>query len=122
MNIDDQETLRKLEEKLWIAEFRFDPKWLDTVLAEDFFEFGRSGLIHSRLDCLMAPKQDLDATIPLIDLQIRAITKNVVQTTYISKIKATNTVITSNRSSIWLRTTNSWQLKFHQGTPTQNQS
>ncbi|MCB1181769.1 MAG: hypothetical protein KDK55_07125 [Chlamydiia bacterium] len=40
---EEKETLRKLEESLWIASTRFDFNYMNRILAHDFFEFGRSG-------------------------------------------------------------------------------
>jgi hypothetical protein len=42
---EDVETLTRLEESLWQAETRYDPFLMDRVLADDFFEFGRSGRV-----------------------------------------------------------------------------
>ena len=39
----DCEIRKRLEEEPWRKETRFDIRRMDEVLAEDFFEFGRSG-------------------------------------------------------------------------------
>ena len=44
----DCEILKRLEEELWREETRFDIRRMDEVLAEDFFEFGRSGRFYGR--------------------------------------------------------------------------
>ena len=114
----DLQELRGLEEKLWIADFRFDHAWMEKVLANDFFEFGRSGRIHSREACLNNPGQTIDAVIPLPNFQARQLSSDVVQTTYKSIVTYDDVVEFGNRSSIWVKTNDGWKLKFHQGTPT----
>lgn len=111
--------LRELEERLWIAEFRFDRIWMEKILAEDFFEFGRSGRIYSRKECLdIKSGQFIDAIIPLPEFRARYVGSDTVQTTYKSIVNYKGIVEYGNRSSIWLKTSNGWKLKFHQGTPT----
>lgn len=121
MNLSASELteLKELEEKLWIAEFRFDRAWMENVLAEDFFEFGRSGKTYSRSECLDIDHGDMiDATIPLPEFVARYIGSDTVQTIYKSIVKYDGETEYGNRSSIWRKTSNGWKLKFHQGTPT----
>jgi hypothetical protein len=93
--------------------------WMEKVLANDFFEFGRSGRVYSRKECLdINAEQSLDAIIPLPEFKARYLSGDIVQTTYKSIVTYNGEVEYANRSSIWLKTTNGWKLKFHQGTPT----
>jgi hypothetical protein len=111
----DAETLRELEESLWRAETRFDLAHMETVLAPDFVEFGRSGRIYYRDACLAIPAGELDAE--LRNIQIRFLAPDVAQVTYVSVLRH-ETVDHANRSSLWTRTGSGWRLRFHQGTPT----
>jgi hypothetical protein len=110
----DEMVLRGLEESLWRAETRFDRAFMETVLAPDFVEFGRSGRIYDREACLAIPAIPLDAE--LRDVQLRFLSPDIAQVTYISVVRH-ETVDVANRSSIWSRTGSGWQLRFHQGTP-----
>ena len=114
---EDREMLRKLEEELWRQETRFDVPYMKKVMSEDFIEFGRSGRIYDRSDCLDSPSQVIDAVLPLPDFTVRMITKNVAQVTYNSEVTYDGAVQYGRRSSIWVRSGASWVLKFHQGTP-----
>lgn len=114
--MEDFKKLKKLEESLWIAETRFDKDYMNRVLAEDFFEFGRSGRIYTRKEIIDFPTQEINARIPLKDFQIRKITEDVALVTYISELLYDELEV-ANRSSLWIKTSDSWQLKFHQGTP-----
>ena len=119
LTVENLTELKQLEERLWIAEFRFDRAWMETILAEDFFEFGRSGRIYSRSECLDIDRgQTIDAVIPLFEFKARYIASDTVQITYKSIVTYENAVEYGNRSSLWLKTSSGWKLKFHQGTPT----
>ncbi|MEX1112709.1 MAG: DUF4440 domain-containing protein [Candidatus Andersenbacteria bacterium] len=109
------EKLRELEESLWRPETRFNYEYMDKVLAHDFFEFGRSGRIYQREDTLGASGTQINAKLPLRDFQIHQLTDDVVQVTYVSEVDDEELEV-GNRSSIWLKVEDDWQLKFHQGT------
>ena len=115
----DFEKLRELEESMWRTEKRFDRKFMEDVLSPDFFEFGRSGRIYKREETLAtvgAQTQDIKARLPLKDFEVHSISDDIVLITYVSIIE-NDKVEMANRSSIWLKTSRGWQLRFHQGTP-----
>jgi hypothetical protein len=118
ITLQDLVELKKLEQGLWTAEFRFDRAWMEAVLAEDFIEFGRSGRIYSRQQCLDVPEDAIDIVMPLPNFEIRPLGADIVQITYTSIVTYGDEVERANRSAIWLKTTGGWKLKFHQGTPT----
>jgi len=113
----DLNELTKLEEELWIEDTRFDKSYMEEVMADDFFEFGRSGRTYVKQDSIAHEKEPLDAVIPLQNLNIRLITEDVAQVTYDSEVTYDGVVEKGRRSSIWSRTEKSWKLRFHQGTP-----
>ena len=117
LNQTDYEKLRELEESLWRSKTRFDLEYMDKVLANDFFEYGRSGRIYQREDTLGAPVQEIIAKLPLRNFNARLIDNNVAQITYISEVTDHGIIEVGNRSSIWSKTAAGWQLRFHQGTP-----
>jgi hypothetical protein len=112
----DREILQGLEEELWREETRFDISYMEQVLAEDFFEFGRSGRVYNRDDILATPRQLLDAVLPLPDFDVRLLAEDVALVTYNSVITYDGSLEKGRRSSIWTRTSTGWQLRFHQGT------
>lgn len=114
---EDKRELEKLEEGLWKAETRFDNEWMERTLAPDFFEFGRSGRIYRREDSIGIESQPIDARFPLKNFDARLLTPGVALVTYISAVTYNGIEEFGNRSSIWTRTENGWQLRFHQGTP-----
>jgi hypothetical protein len=112
----DHEALEQLEESLWRTQTRFDRDHMETLLSEHFREFGRSGRVYNRAEILKLEPAPIDAT--LHDLTVRPLAPNVALITYISELRRDSTTERSNRSSIWTRHENHWQLEFHQGTPT----
>lgn len=109
------DVLKQLEESLWLPESRFDNDYMNQLLDNDFFEFGRSGKIYTREECMSHPYQEIYAKIPLEKLQVLDITDDVKQVTYISEVGIEK--LRANRSSIWVRIGGKWRLRFHQGTP-----
>jgi hypothetical protein len=116
----DVDTLRELEESLWRSETRFDPAYMDRILAPDFFEFGRSGRTYTREDILAGPAHEIDARLPLEGFTVHPIASDVFLVTYVSEV-AYEEVELGNRSSLWSKTGAGWQLRFHQGTAVQRQ-
>lgn len=110
------EELRTLEESLWIDSTRFNQEYMDRVLHEDFFEFGRSGKVYSRQRILNIPAGKIDAKIPFDNFRVTELDKNCIMVTYISEEHYAG-YSKANRCSIWLKTESGWKLRFHQGTP-----
>lgn len=113
---DVKAELRKLEQSLWIAETRFDPDYMEQVLAPDYIEFGRSGRTYSRSELLAVPAAEIVANLPLKDFKVQQVTADVFLVTYISEVRYEQVQI-ANRSSVWSKASGRWQFHFHQGTP-----
>ena len=89
---------------------------MNAILAPDFFEFGRSSRVYDRSDTLAVPPQAINARLPLAEFEIRLIDADVAQVTYVSAVTYEHGEERALRSSIWSRTSDGWQLRFHQGT------
>lgn len=111
----DFETLKKLEESLWVSKTRFDKAYMEEILSANFFEFGRSGRIYNREQCINVKPEAINIKLPLKDFKITSINNQAVLITYVSQVDY-ETLEISNRSSTWIKTAESWQLQFHQGT------
>ena len=112
----DRQDLEGLEEGLWRTEVRFDLQRMDDMLADDFFEFGRSSRIYARADTLEMPARPIRATLPLVIFKARLLGADVAQITYASILTHDAGEEHALRSSIWSRTPTGWRLRFHQGT------
>ena len=116
----DRVELERLEESLWQGETRFDPAYMEEILAADFYEIGRSGKLHTRQETLDTPASPIGAEFPLTDFKIRALSGDVVQVTYVNQDESGGRPRRARRCSIWSRTPQGWRLRFHQGTPLDN--
>lgn len=112
----DRRELELLEEGLWRAETRFERAWMERVLAPGFFEFGRSGRVYSREDTLGIPARPIDARLPFKDFDVHLLSPDIAQVTYTSVETYEGEEQIANRSSLWSRTGDGWQLLFHQAT------
>lgn len=101
-----------LEQALWHAKTRFDPAFMQRILAPDFREFGRSGRTYTREATLALTPGPLEAT--LSDVTVHDVAPDTALVTYVTVVRDEAT----NRSSLWQRTAAGWQLRFHQGTAT----
>ena len=110
------EQLVELERALWRAETRFDRRFMERTLADDFSEFGRSGRVHTRAATLGVGGDTIDAT--LRDIEVDRVTEDVALVTYVSEVQQHERLDVANRASLWVRRDGRWQLRFHQGTRT----
>ena len=111
------ETLRRLEESLWVASTRFDTSHMADLLADDFVEFGRSGRIYSKAEIINAPPCSIAVTLPLPNFSVQTVDQLAALVTYDSHVESNGSVLSAHRSSIWSKANGAWQLLFHQGTP-----
>ena len=112
---EEKNRFYELEVSLWKPETRFDRDYMDNLLTEDFFEFGRSGRTYRRDEVLSAPMQEIDIDLPLREFQIHPVAPDVVLITYVSEVQYEQLEV-GNRSSLWVKRDDGWKLRFHQGT------
>ncbi len=108
------------ENSLLQPEVRKSKEMLNNLLAEDFQEFGSSGLIYDKQSVLDRLPSNTDVIeYQMSNFAIKIIAENIVQATFkiVRTINATEKA-TSLRSSLWRREENDWRIFFHQGTPT----
>lgn len=124
MNDDDQDLLhhlQALESRLHQPAVRADALQLGLLLHKDFMEFGRSGGVHGRADTvasLAAPGQGLLLVSDGFAL-VRLGPDSALLTYRSASVAADGSAGRHTlRSSVWLRTGQGWQMRFHQGTPT----
>ncbi|GAE35742.1 nuclear transport factor 2 family protein [Halalkalibacter akibai] len=105
--------LIELEQTLLKPEVRLSSEALDELLADDFLEFGSSGIVIDKEDCL--GEGGVGALkMTLYDFKVSSLAPDVAQTTYrvFDETRNRHTL----RSSIWRYRDNKWQMFFHQGT------
>lgn len=114
--------LQALEVRLHDSQVRSDAVQLQALLHEDFLEFGRSGGVHGRadtVDSLGAASEPLHLVSDSFAL-VRLGPDSALLTYRSASVAEDGTAgRLTLRSSVWLRTGQGWQMRFHQGTPTQ---
>jgi hypothetical protein len=113
------QTLRSLEVAMHQPQVRSDRAKMEQLLHPDFLEIGRSGAIYTRADVLNEfAKNPPTYTVWSQDFAVKQITPTLAILFYRSAhIDAGSLDRHSIRSSIWQRTEQGWQVRFHQGTP-----
>jgi hypothetical protein len=118
------EHLRRLEEELLRPEVRRSQPALQTLLAPDFVEVGRSGRVYDRDAIAAALASDADGPSgrPVARIEAfaaRLLAQGVALATYDSVHDGAEGGLTvTRRSSIWRRDPDgAWRMAYHQGTP-----
>ncbi len=116
--------IKALEVELHQPTTRCDPKRVAALLHEDFEEIGRSGLRYDKRQTVAALEMETDyPQIVAEAFKLAQISEGAVLLTYKSfqRDAQGRAVRCTERSSIWLlKDKEGWQMRFHQGTPTDN--
>lgn len=106
------EALRALEERLLDPLVRRSPSLVDSLLADDFVEFGSSGRVYDKSTMVETLQQDpgFDGPRTITKFSARELSPSIVLVTY--QIGETGTL----RSSVWRSNGEHWKMVFHQGT------
>jgi hypothetical protein len=112
-----KETILRLEEKLLQRETRTSPEKLKELLDEEFLEFGSSGHVWVRDDCLGDGGVGV-VKMTIHDFEVRELAPDVVLATF--RVFDEHRVIYTLRSSIWKKDQGNWKMTFHQGTLTKS--
>ena len=102
--------IEELERSLLDPSVRQSTEQLNKLIADDFLEFGSSGKVYNKQDCIKP--DDTPRKFVVSDFKIKELSKDVTLATY----KTTEDGIASLRSSIWKRCGDEWKILFHQGT------
>jgi len=104
----------ELERLLLEPATRSDLSKLETLLHDEFIEFGSSGKIYNKRDVLDSLPNETPKKLVIESINTKQLSDSCVLLTYklISDYK-----LHSTRSSIWVYNSCQWQLIFHQGTP-----
>jgi hypothetical protein len=110
--------LRAREEALLDPAVRRDRARVEALLAEDFLEFGSSGRTWSREEILELLANETCQPPAIEDFRCDWIGEDVALVTYktvrVGPESGLRTVVL--RSSIWIKGSGEWRVRFHQGT------
>ncbi|MFS0613922.1 DUF4440 domain-containing protein [Lederbergia ruris] len=108
------EHILNLEKRL----MNYDYKELHELLADDFLEFGSSGISYDKkaqLDAAKAINMNKPIQFTVTDFKIKLLATDVILATYRTLRHNDSKYVL--RSSIWKKNNSKWQMIFHQGTP-----
>jgi ribonuclease HI len=109
----DEEAVARLERELLEPDVRSDASRLAELLHPSFEEIGRSGRLWGR-DAIVSELADEQ---PLtVDLEVLGV-ERVAPEALLLTARTTDGRGATLRSSLWVRTSGRWRLRFHQGTP-----
>lgn len=116
------QTLQQLEVELHQEATRCDRSRMERLLHPDFEEFARSGRRFTREQTL-AEFASTGAHLPSVvsdGFKLARLSEDWALLTYVSAHldRSGHPYRHTLRSSLWVRGPNGWQVRFHQGTPT----
>jgi hypothetical protein len=113
------EDLQALEVELHQPGVRCSRERLEQLLHPEFHEIGRSGRSYNRETIVnFLAAQDSQPTVASKDFSVSELGPGVALLTYQSAHveEGEHLVNHTLRSSIWLKASTGWQLRYHQGT------
>lgn len=114
--------LQALEAELHAPAARGDAGKLNALLHDEFREFGRSGTAYNKRGTLARlPAQAQHDVVAADQFEVQPLAERVALLTYRSAHRCADGSLErfTLRSSVWELTEQGWQMRFHQGTPTQ---
>lgn len=105
--------LEKLERQLLTTSTRHSQEYLRVLLADDFFEIGKSGAVYDKQATIDALLNEGERNIVANDFAVQSLDDNVFLVTY-STIENHACCL---RTSIWQKLNGEWKMRFHQATP-----
>ncbi|MDQ0159774.1 hypothetical protein J2S77_001760 [Alkalibacillus salilacus] len=108
-----REHLENMERSHLKPDNRISSDFFEELLADDFIEFGSSGGVSYKKDCIGEDGVGV-RDLSLNDFEISLLSSDVVLATY--RVKDKTRQQDTLRSTIWKFRDGRWQMFFHQGT------
>lgn len=112
----EHQLIYEVEISLLTQHIRKSHTQLKQLIADEFIEYGASGLIYNKNDLLDSLPEEEPQSYFVENFSVLELSPEVMLATY----KVTVASKSSLRSSVWQYKHNRWQMVFHQGTPCQN--
>jgi len=104
-----KELIYKLETDLLKPEVRTSVEKLNELIADDFIEYGSSGLVYNKQNILERLPQGNSSTYRLSDFEFIILSENIVQTRFkTNRVNLDEAKTTSLRTSLWRKTNDKW--------------
>ncbi len=119
LDVSIESHLQTLEEELLQPDVRKDSARLDALLAEGFVEFGSAGQVFDKQAIIDTLRSQSPIRLSLTDFKAQLLGPGVALTMYraVRYGALGEQPVHSLRSSVWRLLDGSWQVVFHQGTP-----
>lgn len=117
----DWQDIKALEQRLHQFQHRQDKHFMRTVLHADFYEIGCSGRTFTLETILLDIAHELPTENKVVSqgFQFINLAENLIQVCYQQAILNNGSYDGyALRTSIWQKTLDCWQIRYHQGTPT----
>jgi len=107
-----------LEESLLDPAVRRNRAAVEKLLAEDFLEFGSSGLVWTRDQIIDHMANETISRVRVEDFNCVLLAPTLALVTFraVRRESAPDAGVSSLRSSIWMKISEEWCCRFHQGT------
>lgn len=118
MLTDLKNHLLELELQLLDPKVRASAEALETLLSEDFLEFGGSGIRFGKEEAIAGLLQEPPVVFEHSDIVYKELSPSIMHLTYraIEKRKTKPELSYSLRCSIWKNSLGIWRIVFHQAT------
>ena len=117
-----KEHIFQLESELLKSEVRKSAEKISDILAQDFMEFGSSGIeiYYEYGDVFQNPEDNKELFWEIIDFKIKELSEGCILAMYklIKHDEPNENKKYSLRSSVWKNIDGKWKMVFHQGTCT----
>lgn len=108
----------QLELSLITQSTRSSTEALTALLADDFIEYGSSGLVYTKEITIASLTDGPSPMYEIYDFEAIALSDSISQTRFKTRrVNLDGTELVSLRSSLWKKNGEQWQMYFHQGTP-----
>ena len=106
----------QLERDLLDPSVRNDRERLVRLIADDFQEVGAAGNSFGKDNVLARLPSESGVAFTASEMAAATLADNVILVTYVATRSHAGTTLRSKRSSLWVRNSIGWQMRYHQGT------
>ncbi|TGV06172.1 DUF4440 domain-containing protein [Alcaligenaceae bacterium 429] len=113
---NDLNLVMLLERELLHPTTRANKQRIHALLSDDFQEVGASGQAFGKETVLAALPNESETTFSVHEMQAQQLSSDVILVTYRLEKHHAETMANSLRSSLWVRGSEHWKMRYHQGT------
>jgi hypothetical protein len=115
-----EDVVMDLEAELLAPGARASGERLAALIAEDFLEVGAAGQSFGKAEVLARLPYESGVTFTTGSMRAHALASTVVLVTYSVQRTHEGHSASSKRSSLWVKGSDGWQMRYHQGTYTES--